>query len=194
MRIETSRLVIRSFVKDDIPSYHQIVSDPRVTRLLRSSSPHSLEEAAQYIEATMKEEAPTGIGRYAVEDKHSGKLIGFCGFAQFEEDIDFGWRYGYEHWGKGYGTEAALAVLDFGLNKLGLTSIVAGTAVENVASLRIIEKLGFKTRVYLEFQGRRVVKYYQKKKVPSHTEEEAPAFPNQGVHEDRLHAARSGNQ
>lgn len=82
MRIETSRLVIRSFVKDDIPSYHQIVSDPRVTRYLRTSSPHSFEEAAQYVEATMNEEALTGIGRYAVVERQRGKLIGFCGFAQ----------------------------------------------------------------------------------------------------------------
>lgn len=54
---------------------------------------------------------------------------------------------------------------------------MAGTAVENVASLKIIEKLGFETREYSEFQERRVVKYYQKKRVSSYLEEVNPAFP-----------------
>lgn len=162
MKIESDRLIIRSFRLDDIPDYHRIVSDPRVTRFLRNSSPHSYEEAEQYVQKTIEEERRTGIARYAVERKDEGKLIGFCGFADIDEQIDFGWRYESACWGRGYGTEAALAVLNYGVSVLRLKRIVAGTAVENVASLRIIEKLGFDGPEYFEIQGRRVARYYKK--------------------------------
>jgi [ribosomal protein S5]-alanine N-acetyltransferase len=167
MRIETERLVIRSFTIMDIPSYQKIVSDPNVTRYLRNSYPHSPTEAKAYIERTMAEETRTGIARYAVDEKRSGQLVGFCGFAMSGEQVDFGWRYGKRYWGMGYGNEAALAVLDYGLKTLKLTSIVAGTSVENVASLRIIQNLGFKYYEYSEVDGRRVVKYYQRKQEPN---------------------------
>lgn len=160
MKIETDRLIIRSFEKSDLEDYAAIVSDPRVTRYLSSSDPHSFEEAADYITWVIEEEMRTGIVRYAVTLKESGELIGFCGFKQIGDSVDLGWRYGYAHWGNGYGSEAAKAVFDYGNKVLKLDSLFCVAMVENVASVKIIQKLGFKDHEYDEVRGKRTVKYF----------------------------------
>jgi RimJ/RimL family protein N-acetyltransferase len=76
--------------------------------------------------------------------------------------VDFGWRYSRHVWGQGYGGEAALAVLDYGLNVLGLTNLFAHAFVENVASIRIIEKLGFARVEHDEMFGRKVIRYWRR--------------------------------
>lgn len=160
MKIETDRLIIRSFDQSDIEDYAAIVSDPRVTRYLNSSDPHSYEEASEYVNWVIEEESKTGIVRYAVTLKESGKLIGFCGFKQIGDGVDFGWRYGYGYWGNGYGSEAAKAVFDYGNKVLKLENVFCVAMVENVASVKIIQKLGFKDHVYGEALGKRTVKYF----------------------------------
>lgn len=142
MNIKTERLLIRSFEEADIPAYGEIVADPRVTRYLGDGQPCSYEEAARYIRDCIALEAEIGMSRYAVVLE--GELIGFCGFKPDGEHIDFGWRYAHRHWGWGYATEAARAVLRYGLEELGLRGILAVAYEANIASVRVIEKLGFR--------------------------------------------------
>lgn len=144
MNIQTERLLIRSFQEPDIPAYAEIVADPRVTRYLGDGRPQSYHEAARYVRDCIALEAETGMGRYAVV--LDGELIGFCGFKPDGEHIDFGWRYAQRHWGKGFATEAARAVLRYGVEELDLWGIVAVAYEANVASVRVIEKLGFRFR------------------------------------------------
>lgn len=159
MRIETDRLIIRSFELSDIDAYASIVGDPRVTRFLKSSEPHSYEEAADYVWTVVDEESRNGAVRYAVTLKESGELIGFCGFKQIGDTVDFGWRYGHEYWGKGYGSEAAVAVLKYGREVLQLPNIFSVAMVENVASVKIIRKLGYRDHEFSEVDGNPVVRY-----------------------------------
>jgi RimJ/RimL family protein N-acetyltransferase len=161
MHIETERLKIRSFVEDDIRDYAVIVADARVTRYLADGAPHRYEEARSYILDCIARDAATGISRYAVLRKAAGDLIGFCGFRRLDAYVDFGWRYAHRAWGHGYGTEAALAVLGYGIDRLALRDIAAGTFVENVASLRIIRKLGFEHQVADEYYGKPTIRYHR---------------------------------
>ena len=69
-------------------------------------------------------------------------MIGFCGFKDCDDHIDLGWRYAQRHWGNGYATEAARAVLAYGVETLRLTRIMAVSYEANVGSVRVIEKLG----------------------------------------------------
>jgi len=161
MYLETPRLVIRSFAISDIPQYAKIVSDPRVTRDLADGLPHRYKEAENYIRDCMRRDEATGVARYAVVRKSEGDLIGFCGFKELDDYIDFGWRYAQHAWSQGYGTEAALAVLDYGVRALRLRNITVTTFTANVASLRIIRKLGFSRALEGEHHGRRTVRYDQ---------------------------------
>jgi RimJ/RimL family protein N-acetyltransferase len=161
MIIETSRLTIRSFMESDIPEYAAIVADPQVTRFLGDGSPHSHEQAAAYVYGCIKSETRGDVARYAVVLKETGELIGFCGFKKVHDYTDFGWRYARRAWGNGYATEAAAAVLDYGLNTLKLGDIVAVSALENVGSVRVMEKIGLQFETFGRVRGRKAVRYRQ---------------------------------
>jgi len=161
VRVETDRLIIRSFSESDIPAYATIVADPRVTKYLADGSPHSPAEAEAYILDCIDRDQATGISRYAVLLKHDESLIGFCGFKKLPDYTDFGWRYAQQAWGQGYATEAALRVLAYGLEDLKLINLAAGSFTENVASVKIIQKLGFRHVQGDQFYGKATVRYYQ---------------------------------
>lgn len=166
MQIQTERLLIRSFREADIPAYADIVADPRVTRYLGDGRPYSFDEAAEYVRDCIELEAETGVARYAV--LLEGELIGFCGFKPDGEHIDFGWRYAHGHWGRGYGTEAARAVLRYGVEELRLRGIVAVAYEANVASVRIIEKLGFRFKERTSNEHGAMVWYAQPSEAGGH--------------------------
>ena len=132
MRTETERLLIRSFSISDVPAYAEIVADPRVTKYLADGSPHTYEEAEAYIRDCIDRDRATGISRYAVLRKREMDLIGFCGFKEQPDYVDFGWRYAHQVWGQGYAKEAALWILQYGVTELGLTNIAAGAFTENL--------------------------------------------------------------
>ena len=83
------------------------------------------------------------IGRWAVHLKSNDEFIGWCGLKFIAEDneTDLGYRFFQKHWSKGYATESAEAVIEYG-KKLELKNIIAKVAKENIASLRVIKKLG----------------------------------------------------
>ncbi len=159
MRIETERLLIRSFAHGDIPRYAAIVADPRVTKHLRRWEPHSYEEARWYVEDCIAREAATGVARYALLS--GDELIGFCGFKVVGDEVDLGWRYAHAHWGRGYASEAAPAVLHYGSTALGLRGITAHAFEANVASVRVIEKLGFELVDRVEDPRGTILRYAQ---------------------------------
>lgn len=157
MRIQTDRLLIRSFERGDIPEYAEIVADPLVMRYIGDGKPYSYEQAAAYVEDLIALDRDTGVSRYAVV--LDGELIGFCGFRDVGDSFDFGWRYALRHWGRGYATEAARAVLEYGLDTLKLSGIVAVAYEANVGSVRVIEKLGLEYVETLDDPRGPIVKY-----------------------------------
>jgi RimJ/RimL family protein N-acetyltransferase len=99
------------------------------------------------------------FGRYTVRDKKSQKLIGMCGFLTTEMGIDFGYRLSKDTWGYGLGFEAASTVLCYGLEVIGLTDLVAGAMPENLASIKILESLGFIYQADVNLDGLNYRKY-----------------------------------
>jgi RimJ/RimL family protein N-acetyltransferase len=85
-----------------------------------------------------------GVGRWAVILKYNGAFIGWCGLKYVAEtnEYDLGYRFIENYWGKGYATEAARAVLEFCHEHLAGKRIVGTALVENVASIRVLEKIG----------------------------------------------------
>lgn len=157
MNLETRRLRIRYFREDDLPQYAKIVADPDVMRFV--GGPQTMDEAKEYLTEMIELSRTRGLGRYAVELKNEDTLIGFCGFRPSGHYIDFGYRYARHTWGKGVGIEAAITVRKYGLEQLGMHNMEAGAAVENVASIKILEKLNFKHREELIFDGYPAIRY-----------------------------------
>ena len=158
MILETKRLIIEHFTCADIHMWASIEADPLVRKFVDGKC-LSREEAGHYVKMNMDSYAENGFGRFAVRSKTSKRLIGMCGFLQQDEEIDFGYRYSAETWGKGIGYEAANKVLNYGLEHLKLKKSCAGVAIENIPSIKILEKLSFKFEKNFFFDQTKAARY-----------------------------------
>ncbi len=142
--IETARLKIRPFTANDLDRYHQqVYSDPDVTRYLPGGRPRSRPETADVITYFMEHEKLNGFSISAVLDKTTDLLFGHCGLHQFKNgDVEIGYSFAKARWGQGYATEAARAMLRYGFETLGFDEIIALAMPPNLASQRVMQKLG----------------------------------------------------
>jgi ribosomal-protein-alanine N-acetyltransferase len=148
-QLETERLRIRPFTMEDAEAFYAILSEPEVFTYLPDEMP-GLDEVRELIEwlgMRYQDDSTKHIKyTFAVTRKDTGELIGWCGlgdldFAPDKKELYYG--CGKEYWGKGYGTEAARAMVDTAFRVLGLPLLTAVVKPANVASVRIIEKCGF---------------------------------------------------
>jgi ribosomal-protein-alanine N-acetyltransferase len=146
--LETERLILREMTEDDAHDVYLLTSNPKIQRYLSGERMNlSPEEALNALRThVFPQYAKYGIGRWAVVPRHSSTLIGWAGLKFMPEDneYDLGYRFLEEHWGKGYATESATAVLEYGLKKLPGARIVGKAVVGNVASIRVLQKIGMK--------------------------------------------------
>jgi len=143
--LETERLIIRSVVREDAVHLQRLFSDPAVLRYLPPSPPATLETAKRSVERRMTVERERGYGAWMVELKSSSEFIGDVGLLLVEgtgPEIELAYHYLPSAWGKGYGTEAARAVLRHGFETCALEEIIAICIPENIGSWRIMEKAG----------------------------------------------------
>ncbi|MEM8931264.1 MAG: GNAT family N-acetyltransferase [Acidobacteriota bacterium] len=144
--LETERLTIRRLVLADAPFVFDLVNDPSWLRFIGDKNVHSVADAERYLEeGSLASYRHHGFGMFLVESKADGSPMGFCGLLQRDDlDIpDLGYALRPHFWGRGYAREAAIAVLDWGRSTLGLDRILAITAPDNEASMRLLESIGF---------------------------------------------------
>lgn len=146
MRIETERLLLRRVEEPDATVLGELWSDPKVTRYMRG--PRDFEKVRLKLEAEAHAVIVHATGWWPVVEKASGRVIGDCGLIEKEvdgrEEIELIYVFAYDSWGKGYGTEAALALRDHAFYGQGLPRIIALIDPENHASARIAEKIGMR--------------------------------------------------
>lgn len=158
----TERLILRRFDLADAEALHALNGDPEVTRYVGDPPFESVDAARDFVAGYLRDVAlPEGdLSRWAVVEHATGDVLGFCGLRrQPDASVDLGYRLVRRAWGRGYATEAARATLEVGFGRFGLTAITAHADVENLASLRVMEKLGMTFRAFAEHAGRRVAFY-----------------------------------
>ena len=151
-RIETERIILRHWRKDDFRPYHAIMQQPEVHRHF-GPNPMSAEDCWRRILASAGGWQFNGFGTWAVERKSDGKLIGNVGLftawrdlePEFGEEPEMGWIMSGETHGQGLAAEACNAVLDWADINLKPTPIWAIIAPANEPSVRLAERLGFQT-------------------------------------------------
>jgi ribosomal-protein-alanine N-acetyltransferase len=142
--IETQRLLLRTFEKEDAPLIYALNLDPEVIRYTLDPI-RNIEHAGQVLEQViLPQYALYNHGRWAVHTKPDLEFIGWCGLKARPErnEIDLGYRLIKIAWGKGYATEAAWACIQYGFEKLHLQRIIGRAMPENKGSLRVLEKCG----------------------------------------------------
>lgn len=141
---ETQRLLFRLFRMEDAALIYTLNLDPEVTRFTHDPI-KDIEQAAEVLEKTiLPQYALYNHGRWAVHIKITGEFIGWCGLKYRAElnEIDLGYRFMKQFWGKGYATEAADASIRYGFEKLNLNRIVGRAELGNTGSIRVLEKCG----------------------------------------------------
>ncbi len=146
--IHTERFLLRPIEITDAEDILELDSDPLVHKYLDNKIISSLEEAREIIEYIQTQYRDNSLGRLAIIDKSNNAFIGWSGL-KIENVLrpgrtyyDLGYRLKTKYWGKGIGTETAEAVLDFGFGELGLETICAAADVLNLASNKILTKIG----------------------------------------------------
>lgn len=142
IKIQTSRLYLREFNLADAPMVYEMHQDPEITRYTGDPLPwSSIAHTEKILVDAILPQYKNGIGRWAVYLNDSDTFIGWCGLKDIGEEIDLGYRYIRAWWGKGFATEAAEAVLAYGISKK-LPNIIGRAAIENKASVKVLEKIG----------------------------------------------------
>ncbi|GAB5466749.1 MAG: GNAT family N-acetyltransferase [Candidatus Kapaibacteriales bacterium] len=156
---ETERLLIRPFQKSDLEPLAAMLADRDVMRFISKGETLSYTESTAYLERQIAHYEETGWSRFALIEKSSNNFIGFCGYAYFNGELDFGWRLKKEYWKKGYATEAAKKVLDLGHRTFIFPRIVSIAYSDNLASIKIMQKIGMKYEKDISLNSKPVVQY-----------------------------------
>ncbi|MCP4564808.1 MAG: GNAT family N-acetyltransferase [Bosea sp.] len=139
----TGRLTIRSWCESDIDPYAELVADPQVMRLIGNGKPRGRASAEREVRWFMDEIACRGWSRFAIEHKTEG-FIGYIGFAQKPDGIDFGGRLARRCWGRhGIAFDSFMQTLELGFDELGFDRVYTTTDPRNRSALRINLKAGF---------------------------------------------------
>lgn len=147
-KLETTRLILRPFVKEDAPAmYRNWASDPEVTKFLSWPTYKTVDTAHEILDIWVPQYADNTFYQWAIELKALGEVMGSISVVNFDERVDsveIGFCIGKAFWGQGIMTEAFRAVIDFLFEEVGVQRIEAGHDPNNPASGAVQRKCGLK--------------------------------------------------
>jgi RimJ/RimL family protein N-acetyltransferase len=149
-RIETQRLILRAFGVEDLDAQAATLGDEAVMRHI-GGKPVSREDSWRRLLMGVGMWSLIGTGPWAVELKSDGRMVGHCGFFQFNREMtplilgepEMGWIFDRSVHGQGIAFEACSAALDWAEREIGADSYPAIIDLENTASMKLAERLGF---------------------------------------------------
>jgi len=151
--LETSRLVLRPFVEEDLEAIYAMRSDAAVARYLYGE-PMSEDEARSFLERKMAVSSWENEGDWlsaAAVERASGTTVGDLAFhwvSERDRTAEIGFVFDPRHQGKGFATEAARALLDWAFTAAGFHRVIGRTEARNTASARVLEKLGMRLEAH----------------------------------------------
>ena len=152
----TERLSLRHLTLDDAPFILRLVNEPSWLEFIGDKGVRNLEDARAYLaDGPIAMYARAGFGLYATELKEGGVPIGMCGLIKRDSlpDVDIGFAFFPEHWGKSYAFEAAAAVLARACGVLSLRRVVAIVSPGNRRSIGLLGRLGMAFEAELDLAG-----------------------------------------
>ncbi len=168
--IRTERLILRNWEERDRDVFHHINSDDRVMEFFDFRRDRATADAV--MDRMHEEIARDGYGWTAAELAATGECIGFIGLHLVEipdlapaGTFEIGWRLTPEFWGKGFATEGAGALLDFGFSQLNLGEIISFAVWKNVRSTAVMERIGLRRDPLADFDHPRVLDPHLKRHV-----------------------------
>ena len=148
--LETQRLVLRRFSRDDVDNLVSLDADPDVMRFITGGVPTSRDEIENEVLPAFLGyyERYQGYGFWAVIEKETGEFLGWFHFrpraGAATGEVELGYRLRTSAWGKGYATEGSRALIGKGFTELGVQRVTAEAMAVNTASRRVMEKAGLR--------------------------------------------------
>lgn len=165
---ETPRLLLREFSSEDVGALAEVLGDPKVMEF-SSNGPCTEDGTRQFIDWCLDSYRNHGFGQWAIVDRLSRAVIGFCGLSRVEldgaQEIEIGYRLAPGMWGQGLASEAAEAALEYGFSRCRIDSIIAIIATRHVASACVAEKVGFSIDTHSTYRGWDVCIYRKRRTV-----------------------------
>jgi len=154
-RIETNRLILRSFELSDAEAAFEWLGDPVVMRLTPTGPDGSIEKTQTRLAGFINHQKAHGFSKWLISDRDSGVAMGDSGLLVLQDYgwIDLGFRFAQQYWGKGFATEAASAWVRAAFDDFHPRRLGAFVHPENVASIRVLEKVGFRRERYETVMG-----------------------------------------
>jgi len=156
--LQTARLRLEPFDDAHFAGLLALSSDPAVMRFLGDGLPATPREVRDSIATAKACWLRFGFSWWAFVRKDDGEIVGAGCVQHMENDashpVEIGWRLKRDHWGHGYATEAARAMIGFAFDELGLKSIYATTHPSNERSLKVMKRLGMRSVGLQPYHGR----------------------------------------
>ncbi|MBL7925182.1 MAG: GNAT family N-acetyltransferase [Bacteroidia bacterium] len=158
--LETSRCRMREMQPGDGPVFYELNLDPEVIRYTGDQPFESVEAATDFLK-NYDAYRKYGMGRWVVEQKDDGRILGWCGLKYLadEQEVDIGYRFFRRYWGQGFATETARCCIGYGFDVLRLPRIIGRSAVANLPSVRVLEKCGLKFEKFSNLFGEDTVQH-----------------------------------
>ncbi len=155
MILETERLILRPFCKQDVDRLADLMANPGFMRF--STGVFTRDKTKAFLEKILGWNRDRLPSQFAVIDRETGALIGYCGFfhqiVDGTNEIEIGYRLHPDYWNLGLATEGARAVRDHGVHDLKLPRVISLIHPDNVPSRRVAEKVGMKLEKQTMFRG-----------------------------------------
>jgi ribosomal-protein-alanine N-acetyltransferase len=171
--IETERLILRDLQPTDVDGIFELDTNQIVHQYLEKNPIKTKQQAVEIVQFITKQYKELGIGRFATIEKSTGDFIGWSGLKLNigekealngkQNFYDIGYRFIPRFWRKGYATESSKATLDFGFKKLNLETIYGAAEIDNIASNKILQKIGLQFINKFDFEGTKANWYELKK-------------------------------
>ena len=161
MMLETDRLILTTWEPSDWRVLRPIATDVEVMRYITGGVPWTDERIQLFVNRQVVLFAERSFCRWKLLLKPAQEMIGFCGVGFWRDapDLEIGWWLARQYWGHGLATEAARIALRDALERVGLGRIISIARPANVASTRIMQKLGFQLECEFDDDGVRLVRY-----------------------------------
>ena len=166
MVLETKRLILRELNVDDADYFYELNVDPLVIQYTGDTEFENINAARLFLEKySANNYGKYNCGRWAVILKTSKEWLGWCGikYMPVPDEFDIGYRFFRKYWGNGYATESAIACLEYGFDQLKINKIVGHAMKENIASIKVLEKIGMKYEKDILMDGEHAVLYVKEK-------------------------------
>ena len=143
-KLQTERLRLRMFEPTDLDAAYFLFKDREVQKYLSPTNQRSREQMAVTLQKLVGRWKERGFGIWCVTELENSRMIGYCGFQCFDKtpELELVFAFSKSFWGNGFATESAKACLKYGFENLGIEKIYAATHPENIASQKVLEKIG----------------------------------------------------